>query len=99
MGFEMAVFTTQPFDAAIGGRGRWRRHSPSPSYRWHLIHDERPLTWCGLEFSYAFSERRSWSQTPGDQRCQSCMDRLERVSQTDNQPQTAAKAGWRGAPE
>lgn len=91
--FEMAVFTSQPFDVAVvGGRGRWRRHSPVPSYGWHLIHDERPLTWCGLEFSYAFSERRPWSETPEDQRCQNCMGRLERVSRT------AAKTGG-SAPE
>jgi hypothetical protein len=93
-GFEMAVFTGQPFDVAVvGGRGRWRRHSPVPSYSWHLIHDERPLTWCGLEFRYAFSQRRPWSETPEDQRCQNCVARLERVSHTDTSKRAAADRG------
>ncbi len=89
-GFEMAVFTSQPVDVAVaGGGGRWRRRPPVPSYSWHLIHDERPLTWCGLKFSYAFAPRRRWSETPEYQRCQSCIGRLERVNHTDTSQRTA----------
>lgn len=80
-GFEVAVFTSQLVDVAVAGGGRrWRRRPPVPSYSWHLVQTQRPLTWCGLEFSYAFSQRRLWSETPEEQRCQSCVDRLERVS-------------------
>jgi len=89
-GFEMAVFTSQTIEAAATGeRGRWRRRRPAPSYSWHLIHAERPLTWCGLEFSYAFARRSRWSETPDDQRCQSCIGRLERVSRTDTSQRIA----------
>ena len=89
-GFEMAVFTSQPVDVAVAGRGgRWRRRPPVRSYSWHLIHAERPLTWCGLEFSYAFAQRRRWSETPEDQRCQSCIERLERESHADTSQRTA----------
>ena len=89
-GYEMAVFTSQPVDAAeAGSGGRWRRRPPVPSYSWHLIHAERPLTWCGLNFSYAFARRRRWSDIPEDQRCQSCVGRLERVSQAHTSQRTA----------
>jgi hypothetical protein len=97
-GFEMAVFTSQLVDvAAVGGGRRRRRHSPVHSYRWHLILDERPLTWCGLEFSYALSRRRLWAETPEDQRCQSCMGRLERVNRTNTSQRTAAVRGEGGS--
>ena len=89
-GFEMAVFTSQHVEGAVtGGGGRWRRRPPVPSYSWHLIHAERPLTWCGLEFSYAFSQRRLWSDTPEDERCQSCIGRHERVTHNDTSQRTA----------
>jgi hypothetical protein len=89
-GFEMAVFTSQRVDGAVTGGGRrWRRRPPVPSYSWHLIHAERPLTWCGLEFSYTYSKRRLWSETPEDQRCQSCIARLERVTHADTSRRTA----------
>ncbi len=89
-GFEMAVFTSQPVDVAVaGGGGRWRRRPPVPSYSWHLIHAERPLTLCGLKFSYAFARRRRWSETPEDQRCQSCIERLERVTHPNTSRRTA----------
>ena len=94
-GFEVAVFTSgQLVDAAMmGGGRRWRRGQPISSARWHLIQTERPLTYCGLEFSYAFSERRLWSETPQDQRCQSCVGRLERVSRTNTSQRIAADRG------
>jgi hypothetical protein len=89
-GFEMAVFTSQPVDVAVaGGGGRWRRRPPVASYSWHLIDAERPLTSCGLKFSYAFARRRRWSEIPEDQRCQSCIGRFERVSHTDASQRTA----------
>jgi hypothetical protein len=88
-GFETAVFTSQLVDVAAGGARRWRRRPPVSPYSWHLIHAERPLTWCGLEFSYAFSQRRLWSETPEDQRCQSCIGRLERVGHSDTTQRSA----------
>ena len=89
-GFEMAVFTSQHVEGAVtGGGGRWRRRPPVSSYSWHLIHAERPLTWCGLEFSYADSRRRLWSDTPEDERCHSCIGRHERVTHTDSSQRTA----------
>jgi hypothetical protein len=92
-GFEMAVFTTQRADVAVvGGGRRSRRRPPVPSYGWHLIHAERPLTWCGLAFSYAFSQRRFWKETPEDQRCRSCVRRLEQVSHTNTSQRTAGIA-------
>jgi hypothetical protein len=100
-GFEMAVFTTPTVDAAmVGGGRRSRRRPPLPSYGWHLIHAERPLTWCGLQFSYAFSQRRRWSETPEDQRCQSCVGRLERLSHTYTSQRTAGdrRDAGRGRP-
>lgn len=87
--FEVAVFTSQAVDGKAGGRRR-RRRSPDLSFSWHLMHAERPLTWCGIEFSYAYSRRRLWSETPADQRCQSCMERYERrANQADTGQGTA----------
>jgi hypothetical protein len=96
-GFEMAVFTSQQVEVAVvaGGR-RSRRRPPVPSYSWHLIHAERPLTWCGLEFSYAFSQRRPWSETPENQRCRSCIGRLERVSLANASQSNAEGRGEAG---
>jgi hypothetical protein len=86
-GFEMAVFTSQPVDVAVtGGGGRWRRRPRARAYGWHLLHAERPLTWCGLHISYT-EPRRPWSEIPEDQRCQNCVGRLERVSHTDTAKQ------------
>jgi hypothetical protein len=81
----MAVFTCQRPDGTAEGRGkrRRRRHSPTPLYHWHLIQDERPFTWCGLEFSYPFSRRLLWAETPEDQRCQSCKGRHEEMGRTN----------------
>jgi hypothetical protein len=90
--FEVAVFTNQPVDGRTGGgKKRWRR-SPAPSYSWHLMRAERPLTRCGVEFSYAYSRRRLWNETPEDQRCPSCVAGLERMSQTDASQRTAGTA-------
>ena len=89
-GFEIAVYMSQLVEPeAAGGSRRWRRRPPVPSYGWHLIHAERPLTWCGLEFSYAYSQRRLWSETPEEHRCESCSGRLQRVSRPDTNQRTA----------
>jgi hypothetical protein len=81
-GLEVGVFTSQPVAAVAGGRRRRRRRpDAAQSYSWHLIHDERPRTWCGIEFSYAFSRRCLWSDTPENQRCEICIAQLERVGQ------------------
>ena len=39
---------------------------------WHLIDVERALTWCGL-FLTLGDERRLWSETPEDRRCETCV--------------------------
>ena len=87
-GFEVAVFTSQPVD---GGRRR-RRRSQELSYGWHLMHAQRPLTWCGIEFSYAYSRRRLWSETPPEHRCPDCEERLERARQADSTRRAAGTA-------
>ena len=76
--FESAIFVSQLVDG--GDASRWRRHRPVRVDRWHLIHGELALTWCGLSISYTYP-RRPWSEVAEDQRCQSCLERLERVSQ------------------
>ena len=43
---------------------------------WHIINVEQSLTWCGLFLSQG-SERRLWSETPEDRRCQTCMGRFD----------------------
>ncbi len=93
-GYEVAVFTSP---AAVEGVGRrWRRHPPASSSSWHLIQNERPVTWCGIDFSYAFSPRRLWSKTPEDQRCHICVGRLERVSLTNPSRWMAAEGEGTG---
>jgi hypothetical protein len=42
---------------------------------WHIIDAERSLTWCGLFLSQG-SERRLWSETPEDRRCETCVGRF-----------------------
>jgi hypothetical protein len=42
---------------------------------WHVIDVERALTWCDL-FLTQGSERRQWSETPEDRRCQTCLSRF-----------------------
>jgi hypothetical protein len=44
---------------------------------WHVADAERAITWCGLDVGYG-NARRRWSETPEDQRCQMCLDRLRR---------------------
>jgi hypothetical protein len=87
--FEVAVFTGRPVDGRVRGGRRRRRLSPDLSYGWHLMQAERPLTWCGIEFSYAYSRRRLWSETPEEQRCESCLERRQRVSRTDTRRMAA----------
>jgi hypothetical protein len=43
--------------------------------RWHIIDAERGITWCGLFLSQG-SERRPFSETPGDVRCEICINRF-----------------------
>ena len=43
--------------------------------RWHIIDEERALTWCGLFLSQG-SERRALSETPKDHRCETCLRRF-----------------------
>ena len=73
-----AVFISEPLGT---GTGRWRsRRQPQQRVSsWHLIHAERALTWCGRDISYR-DPRRPWSEIREDQRCQSCLGRLERVT-------------------
>jgi hypothetical protein len=42
---------------------------------WHIINAEQSLTWCGLFLSQG-SERRLWSETPEDRRCETCIGRF-----------------------
>jgi hypothetical protein len=53
----------------IGGQ------SSTQSSLWHVADAERAQTWCGLDVGYG-NPRRRWSETPADQRCQMCLDRL-----------------------
>jgi hypothetical protein len=43
--------------------------------RWHIIDEERALTWCGLFLSQG-SVRRALSETPEDHRCKICISRF-----------------------
>ena len=95
-GFEVAVFTGQPVDGRGGAGRRRRRRTLDPSYSWHLMRDDRPLTWCGIEFSYAYSRRRLWSEAPEEQRCGSCTERLQRVTQNNASRGTAGVAAGAG---
>ena len=83
--FESAIFVSQLIDG--GDASRWRRHRPVRVYSWHLIDGERALTWCGLSISYT-DPRRPWREVAQDQRCQSCLGRLERVNQAQESQRT-----------
>ncbi len=39
---------------------------------WHIVDDERALTWCGLFLSQG-SGGRPFSETPEDRRCETCI--------------------------
>jgi hypothetical protein len=83
--FESAVYISQLVESADAGG--WRRRRPVQVYRWHLIHAERALTWCGLSISYR-NPRRPWSTVAEDRRCQNCVRRLERVNQAQESQRT-----------
>jgi len=55
--------------------------SNAQSSLWHVADAERAMTWCGIDVGYG-NPRRRWSETPEDQRCQMCMDRLDGYSTT-----------------
>ena len=42
---------------------------------WHIIDAKRALTWCGL-FLSGGSDRRLWSETPEERRCEACVGRF-----------------------
>jgi hypothetical protein len=42
---------------------------------WHIVDAERALTWCG-QFLSPGSERRLFSDTPEERRCQTCIGRF-----------------------
>jgi hypothetical protein len=42
---------------------------------WHVADAERARTWCGIDVNHRYPRRR-WSETPEDQRCQMCLDRI-----------------------
>ena len=84
--FESAVYVSQLVESADAGG--WRRRRPVRVYRWHLVHDERALTWCGLGISFR-NPRRPWSAIAEDRRCQVCSRRLDRVSRARESQRTA----------
>lgn len=43
--------------------------------RWHIVDAELAVTWCGLFVSQG-SERRPFSDTPEDRRCEICVRRF-----------------------
>ncbi len=89
--FESAVLIGQLVDGY--GAGGWRRRRLVRAARWHLIDDERALTRCGIAFSYT-SPRRPWRGIADDQRCQSCLERHERVSYSEtSQTNLGRRAG------
>lgn len=45
---------------------------------WHVADVQRALTWCGIDVGYG-NPRRRWSETPENQRCQMCLDRVGRA--------------------
>jgi hypothetical protein len=47
--------------------------------RWHIIDEERELTFCGLFLSQGFG-RRPFSETDVDLRCERCVARFSKVS-------------------
>jgi hypothetical protein len=51
------------------------RLADSPSPVWHLAQADRPLTLCGRSIQYG-SRRRLWAETPADERCDLCLQRL-----------------------
>jgi hypothetical protein len=42
---------------------------------WHIVDAEQAVTWCGM-FLTQGSERRLWSETPQDRRCETCIGRF-----------------------
>ena len=59
----------------LGHAQRSEAQSIAQSSLWHVADAERALTWCGLDVGYG-NPRRRWSETPTDQRCKMCLDRL-----------------------
>jgi hypothetical protein len=47
--------------------------------RWHIIDEEREITFCGLFLSQGFG-RRPFSETDVELRCDWCISRFSRVS-------------------
>lgn len=83
--FESAEYISQLVESADASG--WRRRRPVRVYRWHLIHAERGLTWCGLGISFR-NPRRAWSAIAEDRRCQSCLRQLDRVNQAQERQRT-----------
>jgi hypothetical protein len=42
---------------------------------WHIVDDKTGLTWCGLFLSPG-TERRPFSETPEQRRCETCIKRF-----------------------
>ena len=59
-------------DAEAGGEPH------ADSSLWHVADVERALTWCGIDVGYG-NPRKRWSETPANQRCQMCLDRVGRA--------------------
>jgi hypothetical protein len=43
---------------------------------WHIANVQRALTECGLNVGYG-KERKPWSETPENRRCQMCIAQLD----------------------
>lgn len=69
----MGVDVTAPY-VAIDLEAILIRMRADASWR-HIIDAERTLTWCGLFLSQG-SERRTFSETPDDRRCETCISRF-----------------------
>jgi hypothetical protein len=63
----------------LGSDMRSESQPRADSSLWHVADVERALTWCGIDVGYG-NPRRRWSETPEEQRCQMCLDRLWRSS-------------------